>query len=498
MSTNARVPISSLPGPTAAITSSRDYFSSEKHPALVAPNGASLTPDVIDLLAGSPTPGQYAQAQPTTPPDSIGKVEKVIGSVTVVRNGVAVALHVGDAVYKSDVVQTGANSSVGIGFPDGTALNLVANTRMALNEYSFEAGGASNSALFTLVEGTFAFVAGKVAHDGDMKIATPVATMGIRGTTGVVEQLTVTAVLGQTAYSFSIFDDYHSSTHGAYTLLEYGVTVSNPGLWTVITPQGPGQPPIISTQPMTTAQLMLQQGFVNQAFQALEGISNPNGPNSGTPGSSTPPFQLNFQQLLQINGDEITTVNFAGGGAPVGTIGSGPSIGSVVQGIGATDIVIWDGASGNWRDAFGWSDLLVPGNPQTAIIKSSKVTISNAETAGSIIVVQGASLDIISGGSLAVANEIGSFGVIQLNSTGADPTLIISGDVFLHGGGTLELLVPPHTNNRVNRIIGVPGTNATLINENVTIRGSGPTARTAARSHSSTRRRASSKRWAAR
>ena len=146
----------------------------------------------------------------------------------------------------------------------------------------------------------------------------------------------------------------------------------------------------------------------------------------------------------------------------------------MVQGIGATDIVIWNGASGNWRDAFGWSDLLVPGNPQTAIIKSSKVTISSAETAGSIIVVQGASLNIISGGLLTVANEIGSFGVIQLNSTGADPTLIISGDVFLHGGGTLELLVPPHTNNPgLNRIIGAPGTNATLINENVTIRGSG-------------------------
>jgi hypothetical protein len=44
-------------------------------------------------------------------------------------------------------VQTGANSSVGIGFPDGTALNLVANTRMALNDYSFDASSTSNSAL---------------------------------------------------------------------------------------------------------------------------------------------------------------------------------------------------------------------------------------------------------------------------------------------------------------------------------------------------------------
>jgi hypothetical protein len=89
-------------------------------------------------------------------------------------------VHVGDAVYKSDVVETGANSSCGIGFPDGTALDLVAGTRMALNDYSFDANGASNNALFTLVEGTFAFVAGQVAHTGSgMKIATPVATMGI-------------------------------------------------------------------------------------------------------------------------------------------------------------------------------------------------------------------------------------------------------------------------------------------------------------------------------
>src|SRR5579862_7491925 len=87
------------------------YFASEHHPALVAPNGAHLSPDTVDLLAGSPTPGEYAQAGATTPPDAIGKVEKVVGDVTVMRNGVSVSLHVGDAVLKSDVVQTGAASS---------------------------------------------------------------------------------------------------------------------------------------------------------------------------------------------------------------------------------------------------------------------------------------------------------------------------------------------------------------------------------------------------
>jgi hypothetical protein len=41
--------------------------------------------------------------------------------------------------------------------------------------------------LFNLSKGTFTFVAGNVAKTGDMKIDTPVATMGIRGTTPHVE-----------------------------------------------------------------------------------------------------------------------------------------------------------------------------------------------------------------------------------------------------------------------------------------------------------------------
>src|ERR1700688_1293690 len=37
------------------------YFSSEHPPALVAPNGAHLSPHVVELLAGSPAPNEYAQ-----------------------------------------------------------------------------------------------------------------------------------------------------------------------------------------------------------------------------------------------------------------------------------------------------------------------------------------------------------------------------------------------------------------------------------------------------
>src|SRR5690242_2321499 len=111
------------------------YFGSEHPPRLVAPNGASLSPELIELLVGSPTPGQYAQAQQGIGAAPIGKVEMVVGSVTVVRNGVSVALNVGDNVFKSDVIQTGADSRCGFDFPDGTAFNLLANTRMALSDF---------------------------------------------------------------------------------------------------------------------------------------------------------------------------------------------------------------------------------------------------------------------------------------------------------------------------------------------------------------------------
>jgi hypothetical protein len=85
------------------------------------------------------------------------------------------------------VVQTGADGKLGINFTDGTSFNLSNNARMALSEFVYEPSGTSNSTLFNLTKGTFTFVAGSNAKTGSMKVDTPVATMGIRGTTPRVE-----------------------------------------------------------------------------------------------------------------------------------------------------------------------------------------------------------------------------------------------------------------------------------------------------------------------
>jgi hypothetical protein len=114
-------------------------------------------------------------------------VEHVNAVVVQASIGGSEQVKVGDLVYKGDVILTGADSAVGIVFSDGTAFNLSSNARMVLNEFVYDPKGTSNSTLFSLSKGTFTFIAGKVAKTGDMKIDTPVATMGIRGTTPHVE-----------------------------------------------------------------------------------------------------------------------------------------------------------------------------------------------------------------------------------------------------------------------------------------------------------------------
>jgi hypothetical protein len=72
---------------------------------------------------------------------------------------------------------------VSLVFADGTAFNVSSNARMELNEFVYNPDGKSNSSMFSLLKGTFTFVAGKIAKTGNMRLDTPVATMGIRGTT---------------------------------------------------------------------------------------------------------------------------------------------------------------------------------------------------------------------------------------------------------------------------------------------------------------------------
>jgi VCBS repeat-containing protein len=162
-----------------------NYFNGDRHPTLVSPQGAPLDPKFIDALTGHV---QYAQAAGTAAaPKVVGHVVKMTGSASIVRNGVTIDVNSGDVVYQNDVVQTGSGSALGLVMIDGTTFNLTANARLMMNDLTYDAASNSNTSLFTLVQGAATFVAGQVAKTGDMKVSTPVATMGIRGTAVILD-----------------------------------------------------------------------------------------------------------------------------------------------------------------------------------------------------------------------------------------------------------------------------------------------------------------------
>jgi FecR protein len=140
---------------------------------------------VWPLAARAQNPAKSNQAAA----DQVGQVATLQGSATVTRANAAaaIALQVNGPIFKNDTLETGANSSLGVTFDDETTFSLSANTRIVVNEFVYQEGGNANAASFSVAIGTAAFVASLVAKTGDMKITTPIATLGIRGTTGVVD-----------------------------------------------------------------------------------------------------------------------------------------------------------------------------------------------------------------------------------------------------------------------------------------------------------------------
>jgi hypothetical protein len=142
---------------------------------------AQTQPAQSPAPAAAPTDAQPADDEP------IGNVATLTGTATVTRNNTATPLKAQDDIFLNDVLQTSANSTLGVTFNDSTTFNLTANATITIDNYIYQDGGKQNAALFDIAKGTVAFVAAEVAHTGDMKISTPTATLGIRGTTGLVE-----------------------------------------------------------------------------------------------------------------------------------------------------------------------------------------------------------------------------------------------------------------------------------------------------------------------
>ncbi len=85
-----------------------------------------------------------------------------------------------DEIVQGEALRTGSQSAIQVKFIDGSELSVESESEILLSDYVFDTGTGSTGSI-QLGEGLFHFDSNGVA-DGGVKIETPVATIGIRGT----------------------------------------------------------------------------------------------------------------------------------------------------------------------------------------------------------------------------------------------------------------------------------------------------------------------------
>jgi len=118
-----------------------------------------------------------------------GTVKDAKGTATIERGNTKIGAKAGVKVLVSDIVTTGADSSVGITLNDGTLLSAGQNSTLTLNKFAFDTTTTKGVLDASLKRGTLAVVSGKLSKSSPDAVTyrTPTTILGVRGTEFVLE-----------------------------------------------------------------------------------------------------------------------------------------------------------------------------------------------------------------------------------------------------------------------------------------------------------------------
>jgi hypothetical protein len=170
------------------------------------------------------------------------RVDFTTGGVTVSgRDGQTRALARGAELDSGDTVKTTGDGRAQLRFTDGSYVSLQPNTDFSISEYKYE-GRDDDRGFFGLVRGAMRTVTGAVGrvNRNSYRITTPTATVGIRGTGGVIQVQNdgSTLVIG---------------TSGIWSLTNPAGSIDIPAGVSGLAPTEPNTPPKeTNTQPQTS------------------------------------------------------------------------------------------------------------------------------------------------------------------------------------------------------------------------------------------------------
>lgn len=135
------------------------------------------------LLVGLLT-SQIAQAE-----DAAGVVKSSQGSVSILREGKIIPAVAGTPVIAGDLLRTAEGANAGLMLKDDTRVSLGPNSQVALNQFTFNANTHEGNMFVSILKGTLSMISGLLvkANPEQVRIKTPTATIGIRGTEFIVD-----------------------------------------------------------------------------------------------------------------------------------------------------------------------------------------------------------------------------------------------------------------------------------------------------------------------
>ena len=122
-------------------------------------------------------------------PAPAGRIKVVSGDAVIVRGGNTLPAQNGLAVYQSDSLRTGKDGRVGITLSDDTQVSIGPASEVRLDSFVYDPGQGQLGLVLKFIRGTAAYVSGQIAKlaPDAVRLETPAAIVGVRGTTLAVE-----------------------------------------------------------------------------------------------------------------------------------------------------------------------------------------------------------------------------------------------------------------------------------------------------------------------
>jgi hypothetical protein len=119
----------------------------------------------------------------------IGRVKIATGLAVIERGGKPIAATPGLTLQKGDVLSTGKNGRIGVTFYDNSRFATGPNSRVSITDFLFNETTHQGKFVTQVDRGTLAIVSGQIAkaNKDAMRVRTPTALLGVRGTRFVVE-----------------------------------------------------------------------------------------------------------------------------------------------------------------------------------------------------------------------------------------------------------------------------------------------------------------------